>query len=492
MSSRTQQDDAKGNSLVKAFKRLGFGSPKDHRKPLPPPPPRPSNEPTAASLPPYLAHLAGPSSVRPAPVSFPEPKHHRYHARPVAQGSHHLDSDSHSVDPKRLPPRPPAFITEQPLAQGRIPNEHPISLKPGPIRVQPVEKLAYPWELVPQPRPPSTRPDSAPGRPEKENTPPATSFAHVDLVTPPRKQHARITNSSALGSLTPNGSQKDAARAPVRGQCWGIKKDGSRCTRKVRSPGNNAGLSPKKAGRRDRGTSAPPRLNKGASAADALIVDDSDSDTGSPRARSSAPARKEEIDEVYCFQHTSEVNKTTGFYPSPGHFVTFSDWFDTHPHPLSDHTQALLRKCMSRPLTPADAAEVGYLYIYELRDRSSATHLCLKVGRTVNVFRRLGQWRSQCQSKDPLLRAFHPSQDGQGLISGADSVDAPGVRFSHRWEALVHLELRELGIRVDERCKDCKTRHREVFLIPRSSGGDGFELAQRVVLKWMRFVQMLQ
>ena len=553
----SQKDNRLG--LVGALKNLvigASGSSKNHQnKPLPPVPPRPptlagrdegQRQTTGTSLPPYLAHLTDdplPPS-RPAP-SFPQPSFTLCapHGISAAASGRHAVNDP-NIDPSRLPPRPPTLFspdpTQRPQTHARTESEHPTSLIPAAIPLGSSTKQPYPWELVPQARPNTASsapaPSSSLGEKENRGHDSASTTASgivpskLNPATPPRKQHARPDGPSAVspaGSLTPTGLQKDPSHPPLQGQCWGITKDGTRCTRKVRTPtfAVDAGASPqskaRKGKRGDRGVSAPARLSKGASASDPLVIRDSDSDDddapGRPRdsaraASAAARGRSSDdlddcIDEVYCFQHVAEVNKTPGFYASTSKanpasqrtFVSFRDWFTTVE--INALTQALLRKRMAEPLTDADRVERGYIYIYELRDRSTATHLCLKVGRATNVFRRLGEWRSQCQSKDPLLRSFHPSASQQGVIPGIHSAGVSGVPLSHRWEALVHVELRGIGHRIDEVCRDCGTRHRELFMIPRWLGHrdeshrlqqNGFDLVERVVLKWMRFVQSLQ
>lgn len=351
------------------------------------------------------------------------------------------------VDTSRLPPRPPTFVPQH------VP---PPSLRPASIPVGSLSanKVAFPFELVPQSKERLSTSASTHGKENRfDNTVPSS-----ETKTPPRSKQREPVDlqKSSGGCLTPKGSQTDAKHAPVKGQCWGIKKDGSRCTRKVR-------------------------------AADA---------TGG----------NIDVEEAYCFQHIAEAKKWPGFYHSaqctssigrPEIYVKYEDWLDDH---INDHTQALLRHCMSRSLTDTDGIEQGHLYVHELMALSTPTHVCLKVGRSTQVFRRIGEWNSQCRSKQPLLRAIYPSQDDQQLMPGMDSPTMEGVIFSRRWEALVHLELSALGKRVDSICPDCGKRHREIFLIPRWLGyrdasrqeqHGGFELARTAILKWLRYVQML-
>jgi hypothetical protein len=72
-----------------------------------------------------------------------------------------------------------------------------------------------------------------------------------------------------------------------------------------------------------------------------------------------------------------------------------------------------------------------------------------------------------------------------------------GIVGSHRWEKLVHLELRErctppagaAGGEAAHKCRDCGKRHREIFAVPAELG---FEGVKEVVLRWERFVRELR
>ncbi|KAJ1598266.1 hypothetical protein NDA14_002685 [Ustilago hordei] len=554
MSSVAGSDDARASSLASFFRRLRLRSPTPaphhHHEPEPLPllpPKQPQRQAygqspsvAAESLPPYLAHLARARSTlyRPGP-SFPQPQHHHVQGEQSPSKPHRCPSSRPIAGPSRA--SKPHYRASDQSFRIAVPQAHPSSLTPGPVRTASGNRPSYPWELVPQAKaqPPSnTKACNDPGGGQelgKENRPPqrrdpfvAVGNAHASdsNVTPPRrreKDHAQTTKSDRV--LTPNGSQKHPGCSPSPGQCWGIKKDGTRCTRKVRTPANSVTSHSPCHARvgSDRGASVPANLStRGRTAAVPLVVVDSDDDDGSIASPSRSKARatsasagrcsqetillaEHNVDQVYCYQHVAEVNKHAGIYSSlisgttsnsTSPYIQFSDWFDTVP--LSEHTEALLRLCMARHLSKVDRNERGYIYIYELRDRSTDTHLCLKVGRTSNVFRRIGEWRSRCQSKDPLLLSYHPSTEQQGLISGASSVKVDGVRFSHRWEALVHVELAGIGERVDEVCDDCSVRHREIFMVPRSTSNneasrqyDAFDLTQRIVNKWMQFVKTL-
>ncbi|EPQ29413.1 uncharacterized protein PFL1_03168 [Pseudozyma flocculosa PF-1] len=393
-------------------------------------------------------------------------------------------------------------------------------------------KPAFPWELVPARRQESAvaaeGSTAAPLGPRISSAPSSSKpLSGIRLEvrptangstasTPKRKPRAQSASPAPANDspITKTGMVTSPHQQPAKEQCWGIKQDGNRCTRRVKRINGVSSTARNKGAGKDKGrvTSTSTPVTDGSSnrrqdRAPIVIGDDSDDEhlrtSASARNRKGraavSPAVDDEgvlssDDEAYCFQHVAEINKSSGIYvPSRGAsaevqvYVAFAEYLDAGR--LSDHVQALLRKAMAEPSSAADLEERGYLYIYELRDRSDADRVCLKVGRAVNVFRRINQWRSQCQSKDPVLRAFFPSSQGQGLLSGADAPDSPGILLSHKWERLVHLELREVGEKVEEACQDCGSRHREIFMLPRRADPcGGFELAKAIVERWMRFV----
>ena len=75
----------------------------------------------------------------------------------------------------------------------------------------------------------------------------------------------------------------------------------------------------------------------------------------------------------------------------------------------------------------------------------------LKVGRAVNLVKRLDQWDKQCGSKIQIPRGWWPGMveddDGTGgsLLKGNIKAGDPGP-FCHRVERLVHIELTDLSL----------------------------------------------
>ena len=60
--------------------------------------------------------------------------------------------------------------------------------------------------------------------------------------------------------------------------------------------------------------------------------------------------------------------------------------------------------------------EPGYIYTFEIRDPNSPSTIKLKVGRAVNLNKRIDQWGKQCSSKEQVLRGWYP-----GIVEPDDS-----------------------------------------------------------------------
>lgn len=288
----------------------------------------------------------------------------------------------------------------------------------------------------------------------------------------------------------------DASELPGLHQCWGITREGNRCKKKV---GTSAGSSPSKGrGRTPSKSPSPnkPRANGTGASSNAIVISDSEEECSDGYA-----SQDDEIRE-YCHQHIKEINKADGFMlpnvkakgSDDGIYVSFDTYLGELRGNGDDHCHAKLRTAMTQPPSKTDWSHdsKGFIYIYELRDRSTQTHIALKVGRAINVFKRIEEWRGQCQSKNPFLRGYFPRAEGESfqiVLPGASASVASkdGVLLSHKWERLIHIELSHLGKRLDDKCSDCKRRHKEIFLMPKEVGYEG---TKKVVEKWLCFVSL--
>lgn len=86
-------------------------------------------------------------------------------------------------------------------------------------------------------------------------------------------------------------------------------------------------------------------------------------------------------------------------------------------------------------------------------DPRSPNKVELKVGRAVNLVKRIDQWGKQCGSKEQVLRGWWPGTvehdeggtNSGSLMKGRVMAGAKGP-CCHRLERLVHLELADLSI----------------------------------------------
>ncbi|KAG9049395.1 hypothetical protein FS837_010335 [Tulasnella sp. UAMH 9824] len=103
---------------------------------------------------------------------------------------------------------------------------------------------------------------------------------------------------------------------------------------------------------------------------------------------------------------------------------------------------------MEKPISTADVP--GYIYCYELRDAAHEEIVHLKVGRAVNLVKRIDEWTKSCESKEPILRGWYPGPDTEeaGRVSMMKGVVTAGRKGAncHRLERLIHLELADLVI----------------------------------------------
>ncbi|KAG6330889.1 hypothetical protein ID866_8199 [Astraeus odoratus] len=254
---------------------------------------------------------------------------------------------------------------------------------------------------------------------------------------------------------------------------------------------------------------------------------------------------------VYCHQHKQSVNAEPGFYVrregQADRFVHFDGRYRSQdqlasaltsaaeyvPAYLKLETQQALRAEMAK--APSNADVPGYIYTFEIRDPSNKYLIQLKVGRAVNLNKRLDQWDKQCGSKAQIVRGWWPGNvepddddDGAngGLLKGNIKAGEPGP-LCHRVERLVHIELADLSLyapyleqgwprlnnsrrspsatssasnaplairKTLDSCPDCGVVHREIFSFRRPNNGKykGREwdlIVKPVIEKWGRFVK---
>ena len=93
----------------------------------------------------------------------------------------------------------------------------------------------------------------------------------------------------------------------------------------------------------------------------------------------------------------------------------------------------------------------AHIDLLSFADPKRSDVIQLKVGRTVNLVKRLDQWDKQCGSKVQIPRGWWPgtvendNETGVSLLKGNIKAGDPGP-FCHRVERLVHIELADLSL----------------------------------------------
>ncbi|KDQ31728.1 hypothetical protein PLEOSDRAFT_1110929 [Pleurotus ostreatus PC15] len=321
---------------------------------------------------------------------------------------------------------------------------------------------------------------AAPVAPKKDSKPQAISHSvtissdssdgsYTASPKPSKKAARRRVSSDPPASAAPSTSKGDGTSV----QCNGTTKAGKRCTRQVARDANTTG-------------------------------------------------------DVFCHQHSREVLASSGFFGRKnGEWVKFEDWIPSY---LQPDTQVMLRSEMEKAKTSSDVP--GYIYTFEILDLDAPT-VKLKVGRAVNLVKRIDEWSKQCSSKEQVLRGWYP-----GVVESEDGDDDGGISLlkgkvragtkcplCHRLERLVHLELADLAFAqayldpswpdVSEPpevsgnttstpknkgrtyvapCPDCGQLHKEIFEFKRVKKGryknKEWELIVKPVIeKWGAFVE---
>ncbi|KAJ4471578.1 hypothetical protein J3R30DRAFT_3299527 [Lentinula aciculospora] len=276
--------------------------------------------------------------------------------------------------------------------------------------------------LFPEPHPPAGRPlPNSPSGPYLVGASPIRPTLNTQFNSPSAglKQHTQLGRRRA--SSTPPTPAAGASGVSGQIQCSGVTKAGKRCTRLVKGGPALVGVW---------GAASPISSNV----------------------------------ERFCHQHAKELLGPSGFYARKQHrdgrqgqgfqeWIDFADYIPPYLHP---DTQVALRVEMEKPRSQSDVE--GYIYTFEIRDPNdpSPPTISLKVGRAVNVVKRLNQWGKQCGSKEQVLRGWYPGEVdtdseeandtvGQSLMKGRVKAGGRGV-WCHRLERLIHLELADLAV----------------------------------------------
>ena len=442
--------------FIGGFSRNHPQTPPKDFKPPPPPSLRPAN---GQVLPPRRQSSGG--MAFPVPVHATPPPPVLYDFTPLQMPGPNREGSGQSLTMKYAqgdfrPPVPPKDFPRRPSFPPTDPNAH----------LQ--EDLTVPGHKVHQTRPSSETSLPRPFLASQPSTPakPGVVSSGSIFDAPPIDKWKRGSSEPP----SPSDEKKDQSDV----QCSGQTKAGKRCTRLVKV--------------------GPPL---------AIVHPDT-----------------EDV-ERFCFQHVKDVFSQSGFYLKRKERDEFIKFEGAHPNEtsklsdpresldwipgyLNTDTQAALRSEMTKAPSIADVP--GYIYTFEIRgelsphvpgnkrsdrariDESDPDHIHLKVGRAVNLKKRLDQWDKQCGTKERehIIRGWWPgtvNDNGDiivdsGLLKGKVVAGGKGA-YCHRLERLIHLELGDLvlsqqyldpafpkidtanvkktGVATKQKCAECKS-----------------------------------
>lgn len=322
-------------------------------------------------------------------------------------------------------------------------------------------------------------------------------------------------------------------------QCAGTTKAGKQCSRMVKTA---PALSQK--------------LDDG---------DDSDEETNAPL-------------EVFCYQHTKELLVSSGCYARKnGEWIDFSGqlFSPDECRPCINKTPQIGSRDIYKSKLNCPCAlrwkglDLNQMWMgtsthtkYEVNPIITSTRrlstsvsfleedtktIKLKVGRAVNLVKRIDQWGKQCGSKQQVLRGFYPNPEDdhnaqttlmKGRVKAGTKASCchrlgawagfPGSRGRNKStdlaERLIHLELADLsatqvyldtewpdidsidvssqvtsgkrnGPKKVERCLDCGSMHKEIFEFQRWESGpnknkEWEKIVKPVIERWGMFVEL--
>jgi hypothetical protein len=184
---------------------------------------------------------------------------------------------------------------------------------------------------------------------------------------------------------------------------------------------------------------------------------------------------------------------------------------------LPETVRITLKMEMGKHPNPKDGDDSGYLYCHEMHPQPDKQReedegeegTYIKVGRSIRPIARLGEWRKQCHSKDPILRGCFPESSSSSsstststttttddarlsetccYLDGVQSIAPQGIRFHRKWERLTLVELAgwaHLHFPTHDHkspCIDCARVHHEIFFLKLGSYEN---LVKPIILKWL-------
>jgi hypothetical protein len=130
------------------------------------------------------------------------------------------------------------------------------------------------------------------------------------------------------------------------------------------------------------------------------------------------------------------------------------------------------------------------LHISNHKQQHEKRTILLKIGRAVNVHRRMTQWQKQCGHNITLLRYYpnvepnNPPRSPDRSFGQAPPHTPTPAPLLPRVERLIHIELAALRTK-QEKCGVCGREHREWFEVDASR--EGVRAVNAVVRRWVEW-----
>ncbi|PGG98411.1 hypothetical protein GX51_06824 [Blastomyces parvus] len=110
--------------------------------------------------------------------------------------------------------------------------------------------------------------------------------------------------------------------------------------------------------------------------------------------------------------------------------------------------------------------------------------ITLKIGRAANVHRRMNQWKEQCGHNLTLMR-YYPYVSSSPIVHTGAPLPPRMVPHAHKVERLVHLELADRRVKLQEPCERCGKKHKEWFEV--KADREQLRMVDACVRRWVEW-----
>ncbi|OJD26256.1 hypothetical protein ACJ73_02375 [Blastomyces percursus] len=118
------------------------------------------------------------------------------------------------------------------------------------------------------------------------------------------------------------------------------------------------------------------------------------------------------------------------------------------------------------------------------QENKATDTITLKIGRAANVHRRMNQWKEQCGHNLTLMR-YYPYASASPSVHPGAPLPPRKVPHVHKVERLVHLELADRRVKLQEPCEGCGRKHKEWFEI--KADREQLRMVDACVKRWVEW-----